>query len=73
MIHITKLIVQLFYFSLNNLSQINQDIAAASQRVAYFFNDLKVQDRVKGLNLWRLQTMTYRPGHDHIRDAPIQK
>ncbi|XP_054724426.1 tektin-5-like [Uloborus diversus] len=57
----------------NLLGGITEDTISTEQRIASFYDDLKIQDRVKDHQFWRLQTMTYRPGPDHIRDAPIRK
>ncbi|KFM76751.1 hypothetical protein X975_19546, partial [Stegodyphus mimosarum] len=56
-----------------HLKRLDEEISSTKQRLASFYDVLKIQDRVKNAQLWRLQTMTYRPGPDHIRDAPVQK
>ncbi|XP_042899039.1 tektin-5 [Parasteatoda tepidariorum] len=55
------------------LKTVGENISSTNQRIASLHDDLRVQDRGKTLQLWRLQTMTYRPGPDHIRDEPIKK
>ncbi|GFT94821.1 uncharacterized protein NPIL_103681 [Nephila pilipes] len=57
----------------NRLRTINENVTSTKQRLSSLFDDMRIQDRGKILQLWRLQTLTYRPGADHIRDAPVKK
>ncbi|GFX45005.1 uncharacterized protein TNCV_3430541 [Trichonephila clavipes] len=53
--------------------QINENVTSTKQRLDSLVDDMRIQDRSKVLQLWRLQTLTYRPGADHIRDAPVRR
>ncbi|GFY70338.1 uncharacterized protein TNIN_283021 [Trichonephila inaurata madagascariensis] len=57
----------------NRLRTINENVTSTKQRLDSLFDDMRIQDRSKVLQLWRLQTLTYRPGADHIRDAPVRR
>ncbi|CAL1281333.1 unnamed protein product [Larinioides sclopetarius] len=57
----------------NRLQTVRENITSTKQRLASLNDDMRMQDRGKTLQLWRLQTLTYRPGADHIRDAPVRR
>ncbi|XP_055939289.1 tektin-5-like [Argiope bruennichi] len=57
----------------NRLQTVGENITSTKQRLASLNDDMRMQNRGKNLQLWRLQTLTYRPGADHIRDAPVRR
>ncbi|KAG8172011.1 hypothetical protein JTE90_014237 [Oedothorax gibbosus] len=57
----------------NTLEEIGKEILWTKQRAASLLDNLRLEERGKTRQLWRLQTLTYRPGPDHIRDGPARR